>query len=102
MRDRAERTGPRLQQIELGPRLEVEARDPRLQRGLQWLERNQRESGRWWTRSLNTDRGHFVTYSGTAYPLLALAMSGRVPSLAAAPEPGRGQALALSEITAGR
>lgn len=80
----------------------VPASDPRLQRGLQWLERNQRESGRWWTRSLNTDRGHFVTYSGTAYPLLALAMSGRVPGLAAAPEPGRGQALALSEITAAR
>jgi squalene-hopene/tetraprenyl-beta-curcumene cyclase len=43
-----------------------------LQRGLDWIRKNQRESGRWWTRSLNTDKWHFITYSGTAYPLLAL------------------------------
>lgn len=46
--------------------------DPQMQRGLTWLRKNQRESGRWWTRSLNTDEWHFITYSGTAYPLLAL------------------------------
>jgi squalene-hopene/tetraprenyl-beta-curcumene cyclase len=80
----------------------VPADDPRLQRGLQWLERNQRESGRWWTRSLNTDRGHFVTYSGTAYPLLALALSGRVNAITAAQDPGRGQVLAFNEPAAGR
>jgi squalene-hopene/tetraprenyl-beta-curcumene cyclase len=80
----------------------VPATDPRLQRGLAWLERNQRESGRWWTRSLNTDRGHFVTYSGTAYPLLALALSERVNGTAAVQETGRGRTLALSESAAGR
>lgn len=47
-----------------------------LQRGLTWLRNNQRESGRWWTRSLNTDKWHFITYSGTAYPLLALQNAG--------------------------
>jgi squalene-hopene/tetraprenyl-beta-curcumene cyclase len=46
--------------------------DIQMQRGLAWLRSNQRESGRWWTRSLNTDEWHFITYSGTAYPLLAL------------------------------
>ena len=41
-------------------------------KSIEWLQKNQRESGRWWTRSLNTDSWHFITYSGTAYPLLAL------------------------------
>ncbi|MDZ4683805.1 MAG: hypothetical protein SH850_01870 [Planctomycetaceae bacterium] len=50
------------------------ANDPRVQKGLAWLKSNQRESGRWWTRSLNTDSWHFITYSGTAFPLLALQM----------------------------
>jgi len=49
--------------------------DAALQQGLTWLRKNQRESGRWWTRSLNTDKSHFITYSGTAYPLLALQRS---------------------------
>lgn len=46
--------------------------DPAVQRGVKWLQSNQRESGRWWTRSLNTESWHFITYSGTAFPLLAL------------------------------
>ncbi|MBJ81342.1 MAG: hypothetical protein CL462_00400 [Acidimicrobiaceae bacterium] len=50
----------------------VSARDPKIRKGVQWLLRNQRESGRWWTRSLNTDNYHFITYSGTLYPLVAL------------------------------
>ena len=50
------------------------ATDPRIQRSVAWLLHNQRESGRWWTRSLNTDDRHFVTYSGTLYPLVALAL----------------------------
>lgn len=47
--------------------------DPVLHRGLNWLKTNQRVSGRWWTRSLNTDRYHFITYSSTCYALAALA-----------------------------
>ncbi len=50
----------------------VSADDPRLRKAVKWIKSNQRESGRWWTRSLNTDKFHFITYSGTAYPLLAL------------------------------
>ena len=49
-----------------------------VRRGLSWLKENQRVSGRWWTRSLNTDKSHFITYSGTAYPLLALQLAGEL------------------------
>jgi len=55
--------------------------DPRIQRGVFWLLRNQRASGRWWTRSLNSDEWHFITYSGTLYPLLGLALCGALPPL---------------------
>lgn len=44
----------------------------RIERGLHWIRTNQKASGRWWARSLNTDKSHFITYSATAYSLLAL------------------------------
>ena len=46
--------------------------DRGIKQGIKWLKSNQRESGRWWTRSLNTDKWHFITYSGTAYPVMAI------------------------------
>lgn len=55
---------------------DIMGNDPALQKALNWLATNQRESGRWWTRSLNTDKFHYITYSGTCYPLLALAKGG--------------------------
>ena len=57
----------------------IPANDPRIAKGIAWLKANQRESGRWWTRSLNTDSWHFVTYSGTLYPLRALALCDALP-----------------------
>jgi squalene-hopene/tetraprenyl-beta-curcumene cyclase len=57
----------------------VPASDPRIQRGIQWLLANQRSSGRWWTRSLNRDGWQFISYSGTAYPLLALSLCNALP-----------------------
>lgn len=59
----------------------VPADDPRIQKGIQWLLTHQRASGRWWTRSLNTDRWHFITYSGTFYPLQALKKCNVLPML---------------------
>jgi squalene-hopene/tetraprenyl-beta-curcumene cyclase len=50
----------------------VPAQDAALQRGVRWLRANQRESGRWFTRSLNTDRAHYITNAGTAFAVLAL------------------------------
>jgi squalene-hopene/tetraprenyl-beta-curcumene cyclase len=58
----------------------IPASDAALRRGAQWLKSNQRESGRWWTRSLNTETHHYITYSGTAYPLLALALCNALPA----------------------
>lgn len=58
----------------------VAADDPRIQKGIAWIKSNQRASGRWWTRSLNTDSWHFITYSGTAFPLLALQMCDTAPA----------------------
>jgi squalene-hopene/tetraprenyl-beta-curcumene cyclase len=57
----------------------IPSQDPRIQQGIAWLKANQRASGRWWTRSLNTDEWHFVTYSGTCYALLALAACDSLP-----------------------
>lgn len=59
----------------------VAASDPRIQAGIKWLLANQRASGRWWTRSLNTDNSHFITYSGTAFPLLALSLCDALPAV---------------------
>ncbi|MHB1422074.1 MAG: prenyltransferase/squalene oxidase repeat-containing protein [Gemmataceae bacterium] len=43
-----------------------------IQRGVRWLRGNQRQSGRWFTRSLNTDGAHYITNAGTAFAVLAL------------------------------
>lgn len=59
----------------------VPADDLGINRGIEWLQTNQRASGRWWTRSLNTDSYHFITYSGTALPLLALQSCGALPAM---------------------
>jgi len=61
----------------------IPASDPRIQKGIQWLLSNQRASGRWWTRSLNTEKLHFITYSGTAFPLLALSLCDALPAVEA-------------------
>jgi len=58
----------------------VPASDPRIQRGVAWILNNQRASGRWWTRSLNTDNWQFISYSSTVYPLLALALCDSLPA----------------------
>jgi squalene-hopene/tetraprenyl-beta-curcumene cyclase len=49
------------------------ATDPQLQRGIKWLKANQRESGRWFTRSLNNDKAHYITNAGSCFAVLALA-----------------------------
>ena len=50
----------------------VPSADARLQRGLTWLRDNQRESGRWFTRSLSDDHHHYIADAGTAYAVMAL------------------------------
>lgn len=59
----------------------VPASDPDLTQAVHWLKSNQRESGRWYTRSLNNDKAHYITNAGTAYAVLALSACGSpVPS----------------------
>lgn len=62
----------------------VAKNDPRLTKAIAWLKSNQRNDGRWWTRSLNTDTYHFISYSSTAFPLWALALCDELPKVAGA------------------
>jgi squalene-hopene/tetraprenyl-beta-curcumene cyclase len=43
-----------------------------LQRGAVWLKSNQRESGRWFTKSLNSDKVHHIANAGTSFAVMAL------------------------------
>jgi squalene-hopene/tetraprenyl-beta-curcumene cyclase len=43
-----------------------------IRRGAAWLKSNQRASGCWFTRSVNADRGHYITNAGTAFAVMAL------------------------------
>jgi squalene-hopene/tetraprenyl-beta-curcumene cyclase len=50
----------------------VPARDEAIRRGVAWLQSHQRASGRWFTRSLNTDKYHYIAHAGTGFAVLAL------------------------------
>ncbi len=50
--------------------------DATVANGVKWLKANQRESGRWYTRSLNNDKAHYITNAGTAFCVLALSEAG--------------------------
>jgi len=46
---------------------------PAIEKGTAWLKSNQRESGRWWSRSLFRDNQHLLTNAGSAFAVMALA-----------------------------
>jgi squalene-hopene/tetraprenyl-beta-curcumene cyclase len=50
----------------------VKPTDAAVVSGVKWLKANQRQSGRWFTRSLNNDADHYITNAGTAFCVLAL------------------------------
>ncbi|MCE9563063.1 MAG: terpene cyclase/mutase family protein [Planctomycetes bacterium] len=54
----------------------VPANDPAVANGVKWLKANQRESGRWYTRSLSNDKAHYIANAGTAFCILALSEAG--------------------------
>jgi squalene-hopene/tetraprenyl-beta-curcumene cyclase len=58
----------------------IAAADARIARGLQWIRTHQRESGRWFTRSLLKDSKHFLSHAGTAFAILALHECGETES----------------------
>lgn len=55
--------------------------DPCIQRGLTWLKREQRVSGRWWMHSLYRGNYHYITYIATAQALKALALCDELPDV---------------------
>ena len=44
---------------------------PAIQKGLDWLRKHQRQSGRWFTRSPHRDGHHFISHAATHFALLA-------------------------------
>jgi squalene-hopene/tetraprenyl-beta-curcumene cyclase len=62
----------------------MSADDSRIRRGVAWLKTHQRESGRWFARSLFKDNKHYLTHNATAFAVMALAECGEIaPPLAA-------------------
>jgi squalene-hopene/tetraprenyl-beta-curcumene cyclase len=59
--------------------LGVPADDPRLRRGIDWLHANQRESGKWFTRSPVNECRNLISNVGSAYAVLALLACGELP-----------------------
>jgi len=57
----------------------VPATDKRLQKGVVWLKSNQRESGKWFSRSPVKDSKHYFTNTGCAFALLGLQACGALP-----------------------
>ena len=52
----------------------VPASDEAIRRGVDWLKSHQRESGRWFTRSLSNDKAHYIANAGTGFAVLALSV----------------------------
>ena len=50
----------------------VPATHEKLCAGIAWLKGHQRESGRWFTRSVNNDKAHYIANAGTGFALLAI------------------------------
>lgn len=64
----------------------VAVSNPRIQQGLAWLKREQRESGRWWMHSLYRGNFHYITYIATVEALKALDLCGELDGISAARE----------------
>jgi squalene-hopene/tetraprenyl-beta-curcumene cyclase len=59
---------------------DIPASDSRIARGLAWLRREQRQSGRWWMHSLYRGNYHYITYIATAQALKAFDLCGELRS----------------------
>ncbi|MCB1208885.1 MAG: hypothetical protein KDK97_06140 [Verrucomicrobiales bacterium] len=59
----------------------VPASDERIQRGIAWLKKEQRVSGRWWMHSLYRGNYNYITYIATVEAMKALALCDALPSL---------------------
>ena len=59
----------------------VPASDPSISKGLAWLQREQRESGRWWMHSLYRGNFHYITYIATVEAIKALDLCGELAAI---------------------
>ena len=50
----------------------IPANNPALVKGIAWLKSNQRESGRWFSRSLYKDNKHYLSHAGSAFAVMAI------------------------------
>lgn len=62
----------------------IPAEDARIQNGVNWLKTHQRESGRWFARSLFKDSKHYLTHNATAFAVMALGECGEIKPVATA------------------
>jgi hypothetical protein len=65
---------------------------------VEWLKTHQRESGRWFTRSLNQDNMHDITHAGRAMAVMALAACDAEAVRNSAPVPQRPMLRRLLEL----
>lgn len=61
--------------------------DPAVADALRWLRTHQRVGGRWYTRSVNNDKAHYIANAGTAFAVLALHAAGDRPGADRPPPP---------------
>ncbi|MEM7479320.1 MAG: hypothetical protein AAF483_30420, partial [Planctomycetota bacterium] len=59
----------------------IPASDARIQKGVQWLKREQRISGRWWMNSLYRGNYNYITYIATCQAIKALHLCGELDNL---------------------
>jgi squalene-hopene/tetraprenyl-beta-curcumene cyclase len=59
----------------------VPVSDPRIGKGLAWIKRQQRESGRWWMHSLYRGNYHYITYIATVEAMKALDLCGELSTI---------------------
>ena len=53
----------------------VPASDTTIERGIEWLKSNQRQSGRWFSRSLYQDSTHYLSHAASAMAVMAIQSS---------------------------
>lgn len=64
----------------------VPVSDPRIHKGLTWLKREQRASGRWWMHSLYRGNYNYITYIATVEAMKALDLCGELDGFTAGAE----------------
>jgi squalene-hopene/tetraprenyl-beta-curcumene cyclase len=57
---------------------DIPANDERIRRGIAWLKREQRVSGRWWMQSLYRGNYQYITYIATCQALKALGLCDEI------------------------